>query len=278
VGVDGVGRISKVRLRGFVQLPSGRRPLSDLNDANPGYPPMLAPGGIGLFTPLWGKYTRAGAIRGLHPVTEILVRHDRVAFVHHRTGAGVIPAGTYLLLGAGRGARMLARLAVGQRISAGYGQSTPATVPFRFAIGGKYRLLRGGEVQHGLPVAPGAPRTAVGFSNGGHVMYLVVTEGPRAGAPGLDLPQLAVFMRGLGVRDAVNLDDGGSTTIVARLQRHASPTLLDRPTDGSERKVANGIGLFKTSSAPRGSPRYGGVYAALGAGAGSAAARPALRW
>jgi exopolysaccharide biosynthesis protein len=75
-------------------------------------------------------------------------------------------------------------------------------------------------------------------------MYLVVTEGPRAGVPGLNLPQLAAFMRGLGVEDAVNLDDGGSTTIVARLRAHGGLTLLNRPADGSERKVANGVGLF----------------------------------
>ena len=248
VGIDGVGRISTVKLRGYVQLPSGREPLVDVNDANPGYAPMLAPNGIGVFTPLWGTYPRAGAVRGLHPVVEVMVRDDRVASVIHRSGAGAIPAGSYVLLGAGRGARALGRLAVGQHVLTHYAQSTPAEAPFRFAIGGKYRLLDAGVVQHGLPVSPGAPRTAVGFSNGGHVMYLVVTEGPRAGVPGLDLPGLAVFMRGLGVSDAVDLDDGGSTTIVVRLPGHAGLTPLNRPADGSERQVANGIGVFAASS------------------------------
>ena len=247
VGSDGVGRISTVRLRGSVVLPGGREPLSDLNDANPGYAPMLAPNGIGLFTSAWGSYPRSGAVRGLGSVTEVLVHGSRVARVRHAAGAGPIPAGSYVLLGAGSGGRALALLRIGQAVSIDYGQSTPAGVPFRFAIGGKYRLLRGGVVQGGLPVAPGAPRTAVGFSNGGRVMYLVVTEGSRAGVPGLDLPQLAVFMHGLGVRDAVDLDDGGSTTIVVRLPKHHRLTLLNRPADGSERQVANGIGLFAAS-------------------------------
>jgi hypothetical protein len=180
-------------------------------------------------------------------VTEVLVRGGRVVRVGRHAAAGAIRAGSYVLLGAGSGGRALARLRIGQAATLDYGQSTPATVPFRFAIGGKYRLLRGGVVQGGLAVAPGAPRTAVGFSNGGHVMYLVVTEGPRAGVPGLDLPQLAVFMRGLGVRDAIDLDDGGSTTIVVRLPGHHGLTLLNRPADGSERRVANGIGLFAAS-------------------------------
>jgi Phosphodiester glycosidase len=247
IGVDGVGRISTVQLRGYVELPGGRVALSDLNDANPGYAPMLAPNGIGLFTSSWGTYSRAGAVRGLGSVTEVLVRGDRVASIRHHAGSGTIPAGSYVLLGAGRGGRALTRLRVGGAVSVSYRQITPAQVPFRFAIGGKYRLLRAGVVQRGLPVAPGAERTAVGFSDGGHTMYLVATEGREAGVPGLDLPQLAGFMHGLGVRDAVNLDDGGSTTIVVRLPGHAGMSLLNRPADGSERNVANGIGLRAVS-------------------------------
>jgi hypothetical protein len=217
--------------------------LSDLNDANPGYAPMLAPNGIGLFTSSWGTYARAGAVRGLGSVTAVLVRAGRVASISHRAGSGAIPVGSYVLLGAGRGGHALARLQAGEAVSVDDGQTTPAPVPFRFAIGGKYHLLHAGVVQPDLPVTPGAERTAVGFSHGGHIMYLVVTEGREAGVPGLDLPQLARFMRGLGVRDAVNLDDGGSTTIVVRLPGHAGISLLNRPADGTERNVANGIGL-----------------------------------
>lgn len=246
VGQDGVGRISTVSLGGFVDLPSGRAPLVDLNDANPGYAPMLAPNGIGLFTSAWGSYSRSGAARGLRSVSEVLVRDGRVARVSDRAGAGPIPPGSYVLLGAGTGGRRLARLRVGQAVSVAYRQRTPAPAPFRFALGGKYLLLRAGLVQSGLPVSTGAERTAVGYSDGGRTMWLVVTEAREVGVPGLDLPELASFMRNLGVRDAVDLDDGGSTTIVAHLSGRAHPTLLNRPADGRERRVANGIGLFAT--------------------------------
>jgi hypothetical protein len=244
VGEDGVGRIATVALSGFVDLPSGRAPLADLNDANPGYAPMLAPNGIGLFTPAWGAYPRSGAVRGLPSVAEVLVRRGRVARVSRQAGSGAIPSEGFVLLGAGSGGRGLARLRVGQPVAVHYRQQTPAPTPFRFALGGKYRLLRAGVVQSGLPVAPGAERTGVGFSDGGLTMWLVVTESGEVGAEGLDLSELATFMRGLGVKDAVNLDDGGSTTIVSRLPGRSSLTLLNRPSDGSERRVANGIGLF----------------------------------
>jgi len=254
VGIDGVGRIATVQLSGSVTLPDGPQPLSDLNDASRGPKPILPENGIALFTPLWGAYTRAGAVRGLRSVTEVLVRGGRVARVRHRAGAGALSPGSYALLGAGSGGRALAQLGVGQPVSVSYEQQTSAPAPFRFAIGGKFRLLRAGEVEPDLPAGPGKPRTAIGFSDGGHVMYLVVTEGPLAGVPGLNLRQLAELMRRLGVRDAVDLDDGGSTTIVARPARSGRLTLLNRPAHGSERPVANGVGVF--------SARRGGVFSA----------------
>jgi hypothetical protein len=154
-----------------------------------------------------------------------------------------------VLLGAGSGGRKLAQLRVGQPLAVHYGQRTPAAAPFAFALGGKYRLLSAGAVPGGLPVAPGAQRTAVGFSDGGRTLWLVATESREVGAAGLDLPQLAVFMRGLGVREALDLDDGGSTTIVSRLPGRSGLALLNRPADGSERRVANGIGLFAVQRA-----------------------------
>jgi hypothetical protein len=250
VGTDGIGRIATVGLRGYLALPGGRIALSDLNDANPGYPPMLAPNGIGLFTPQWGTYRRSGAVRGLPAVTEALVRDGRVARLTHRPGAGAISAGSYVLLGAGAGGRALARLRVGQVVSVHVAQDTSASAPFEFALGGKYRLLRDGAVAGGLPSFVGPARTAVGFGDGGRTMYLVATEAARSEARGLDLAALARLMLRLGVRDAVNLDDGGSTTMVVRLPSRGSLQLINHPLDGAERSVANGIGVFAVPTPP----------------------------
>jgi len=250
VGVDGVARIAEVWFRGSAQLPTGRRVLSDLNDANRGPKPILAPNGIGLFTSAWGAYSRTGAVRGLHSVTQVVVRGDRVVRISHRAGAGTISRGTDVLLGAGLGGRALDRLRVGQPVSISAAQGTDAAEAFQFAIGAKYRLLTNGAVSPGLPASAGQPRTAIGLADGGQVMDLVVTAGPpaigsrRGAVPGLDLPELARFLRGIGVRDAVALDDGGSTTIVARQGGHGRLALLNRPSDGSERRVANGVGVF----------------------------------
>lgn len=61
------------------------------------------------------------------------------------------------------------------------------------------------------------PRTAAGVTQDGRRLVLVVVDGRRPGwSVGMTLPELAAFMLELGVHDAVNLDGGGSSTIVWR--------------------------------------------------------------
>jgi len=66
------------------------------------------------------------------------------------------------------------------------------------------------------------PRAAIGVSD--EDLYLVTCDGRRSGVDaGLTLEELADFMLVLGCRDAMNLDGGGSTTLVHRGH------LLNRP-------------------------------------------------
>ncbi|HYB31626.1 MAG TPA: phosphodiester glycosidase family protein [Solirubrobacteraceae bacterium] len=213
VGIDGIGQIGDVWLQGQVTLPGGAtRVLSVLNDAAVGPQPMLGPNGIALFTDQWGAYPLSG----------------------------------YILLGAGSGGRTLARLHNGQSVTVAYREGTNAVVPFRFAVGGKYLLLDDGRVPPGIPGGPGRPRIA----DHGHELFLSVTAGQQPGVPGLSLAQEAGFLRSLGVASAVALDDGGSSTMVARLRPHGPLELINEPSDGPEREVANGVGVFDAGRGP----------------------------
>jgi uncharacterized protein YigE (DUF2233 family) len=59
------------------------------------------------------------------------------------------------------------------------------------------------------------PRTAVGIRADGHVLFVTI-DGRTAESKGLSLMQLAVFMKDLGCREALNLDGGGSSTMWVR--------------------------------------------------------------
>jgi exopolysaccharide biosynthesis protein len=70
----------------------------------------------------------------------------------------------------------------------------------------------------------------------------VVAEGRRTGVPGLTLAQLARFMHDeLDVCAAMNLDGGGSAAM------WVEDKIVNRPSDGVERKVGNHIGVIRRS-------------------------------
>jgi len=80
------------------------------------------------------------------------------------------------------------------------------------------------------------PRTAAGYSADGSKLFFVVVDGRQAGlSVGMSLPELADFMIDIGAETAVNLDGGGSSTLVVR------HTVKNSPSDGSERLVANSL-------------------------------------
>ncbi len=80
------------------------------------------------------------------------------------------------------------------------------------------------------------PRTAVGFSKDSSTLYLVTVDGRRESDSGMSLMELADTMLKLGVYDAVNLDGGGSTTMVIR------DHVVNHPSDKEgERPVGNAL-------------------------------------
>ena len=78
------------------------------------------------------------------------------------------------------------------------------------------------------------PRTAIGVTSTGRIL-MVVVDGRRKGSKGVTLVKLAKVMRDLGAVDALNLDGGGSSTMVVRGK------VMNVPSDGRERKVSSAI-------------------------------------
>ncbi len=102
------------------------------------------------------------------------------------------------------------------------------------------------EIDH-YPAAH--PRTAVGVTEDGRVIFYCV-DGRRTGhSVGLRIDQLSHEMKELGCVTAVNFDGGGSTTVYASLPGEFFSTLHNVPSVSPERKTANSL-LFvnKTES------------------------------
>ncbi|MGH3490413.1 MAG: phosphodiester glycosidase family protein, partial [Actinopolymorphaceae bacterium] len=270
---DGLGRIGEVLFAGTIALPDGASaPLAGINK------PTLAPDTIEAFTPVWGTYCRCRATQDAAKVTEVEVVGGTVTAVRPAAGEGEIPADGFVLVGREVGADLLAGLAVGDAVSIDYAARTPDEKQIRTALNGRQLLVVDGVPQkasQGNNVPP-APRTAVGFSADGRKMYVLTADGRQpAFADGLGLDELATMMVELGAYNAVNLDGGGSTTMVARTPGATTAEVENRPSDGQERPDPNGLALF----APEGSGELSGLWVETAldadAAAGSSTVAPA---
>jgi hypothetical protein len=87
------------------------------------------------------------------------------------------------------------------------------------------------------------PRTAAGIGLRGRRLLLVVIDGRRPGfSVGTTTRETADLMRELGAVDAINLDGGGSTAMVARDAASGARRLLNRPSDAEgERPVGDAL-------------------------------------
>ncbi|WP_258342094.1 phosphodiester glycosidase family protein [Saccharopolyspora gregorii] len=237
------GRLMQVFLAAELTRPDGGTvPITDLNS------PRVATGGIGLYTPYWGAASRKSAVDGSAPVLEVELAGDVVAQVRPAPAEGPVPPGAVRLLGTGAGAAALGSLRPGDRVSVRYRPRTDG--PVDVAIGGNEVLLRNGEVQ---PVDDTAlhPRTAAGFSADGTRMWLVTIDGRQADSRGATERELAERLRALGASDAINLDGGGSSTLLARERGADEADVRNAPSDGELRPVPNGIGFATAAGSGR---------------------------
>ncbi len=114
------------------------------------------------------------------------------------------------------------------------------------------RRFDGGEVAGGPSSEEWMPRTAAGLDASGRTLVLVVADG-RQGAysEGVTLAEFARLVAERGAAIAVNLDGGGSSTLVAR-GADGRPVVLNSPIHtrvaGRERPVATHLGIRCGSS------------------------------
>jgi hypothetical protein len=125
-----------------------------------------------------------------------------------------------------------------------------------YALGGFQKLLTGAEIND-LAESPHRPRTVLGLSEDGRILWLLVADGDRPGySRGLTTRESAEWLQALGASEGMNLDGGGSSTLVLQdqggLPGRAKPRLrlINRPSNRrtsnagySERLVASHLGL-----------------------------------
>ena len=136
--------------------------------------------------------------------------------------------------------------------------NTNGTIPSgaRNAISGNQHLVR-----QGVNIAPDDgytttlnPHTAIGVnSRNGHIFFMTVDGRQTDFSEGMRTDDMADMLIDFGVTDAINLDGGGSSTMVFADGPGGGARTINSPSDGSsgqnaggERSVANHFGVFAT--------------------------------
>jgi exopolysaccharide biosynthesis protein len=126
-----------------------------------------------------------------------------------------------------------------------------ALLPFHplHAVGGRPVLARDSAIAAEADTFGNAgfrgpnPRTAAGIAQDGRRLILAVIDGRRPQDAGMTLRQTAELMLALGARDAVNLDGGGSTTMVVA-DSSGELRIVNHPSDKEgERAVGDGLAV-----------------------------------
>lgn len=188
-------------------------------------------------------------------LVEVVVENDIVTDVRVGQEAVDIPKDGYVLIVRGyEKSQELLKFSVGDSIKLNI-SSTPDINNIKFSIGGGSYVLKDGELNRPDLDSPGnAPRTGIGINKDGTEIILVTIDGRDASFKGVSQEMFGAILRELGAYNGINLDGGGSTAMAIKPIDEEKAAIVNKPSEGSERPVVNGVGVF--SNAPAGELSY----------------------
>lgn len=200
-----------------------------------------------IFTPAWGKYSH-GSVEGL-PLTEMVVENNKVTAIKYNESALEIPENGFVVSGIGVGADFInTNFKIGTKVKLDFKTSIDID-EINLAVSGGSILLNKGKIPETFSdnITGTHPRSAIGSSKDESKIYLVTVDGRQKTSIGMTEQNLAEFLKEIGVYNAINLDGGGSTTMIARKLGENNLSTINSPSGGSLRSIINGIGVFNNA-------------------------------
>lgn len=245
---DGVAAVQALAATGTVAIEDEIHELEGINH------PQLTTNEMGLYNQVWGDYTLDRPLGAPDSMPEDIARAtvvdgvvEEVSGLTDSAGDPDLPEGGQVLLGRDDAAHIIADLEVGDEVAI----EVSADPDVDAGMAGNEQILIDGEVPEmtSSNATTVHPRTAVGVSKDGSEMYIVVLNGRTSDSRGMDLHELGELFADIGAHNAVNLDGGGSSTMVARTAGADKPSVQNFPSDGGERNVPNAVVFYSEASA-----------------------------
>lgn len=184
---------------------------------------------------------------------EVIVRRERVTEIRDQKGSSVIPGDGFVISASGAAREWVLKHLRLRRLVRFSLKLSPVEIDqgdqwkrARSIVGGGPQLIKNGRVEityEAEKILPAFvndlhPRTAIAKLKSGDVL-LVTVDGRQTNSIGMSLTTLAELLIEFGATEAINLDGGGSTTMVIRNK------LVNKPSDTSgERPVSDAILIY----------------------------------
>ena len=198
-----------------------------------------------LYTSEWGEKS-PGKSLDIY-MTELLIKNNKIVEIRNGEEAINIPEDGYVICAIGSAAENINNnFRVGNRVKLDIDIGLDIE-KVQMAISGGAMLVKEGKVCSFSHMIYGTnPRTAIGISKDGRTVYLITIDGRQSSSIGVTQQELAEIIAEKGIYTAMNLDGGGSTTMVVRELGETEPTIENSPSDGSLRMVPNAVGVLNT--------------------------------
>ena len=208
---------------------------------------------IYVFDRKWGEKA-FGATEDMPDMFQMVVDEGVVKRMVSGSPALTIPENGFIVVTRSEGAKKLKSVfSVGDTVRMDI-TTTPDWKKLKMSVSGSAILVENGVIPskfsfEASDIKVRSPKTALGISKDGKTLYFVTVDGRQTASLGLTLREMAEFMQSIGAYHAINMDGGGSTTMVARPLGETAVKVMNKPSDGVVRTVINGIGVF-TSAPP----------------------------
>lgn len=181
---------------------------------------------------------------------EMIVRRGRIVRIEDGKGSAMIPPDGCVISASGtarewttRNLRMGSRLRLSTKLTPAESDSANMWMAASAIVGGGPQLIKNGRVEITAQaekigekfVTDRHPRTAIAKLKSGKIMFVTVDGRQPDKSVGMSLAELAELLLEFGAAEAINLDGGGSTTMVigSKLVNSPSDQTGERPVSDS---------------------------------------------
>ena len=203
---------------------------------------------ISIFDRKWGQ-TAVGATADMPDLVQMVVEDGKVTQFLTGQPAVQIPQNGFVVVTREAGGKTLqSNFVVGDSVTMSIA-TTPNWSDANMAITGCSVLVKDGIIPGKFSydvdyIKKVQPRSSVASSKDGKELILVTVDGRQTSSIGMTQLELAQFMQSIGAWNALNLDGGGSTTMVARPMGETAVQIMNSPSDGLVRGISTAIGVF----------------------------------